>query len=104
MSRLILQAQLLLTAISALLPLVPHRHQARVGEVLGAVNHALAAGNAIAANAEDLSEKLASIRREIETIAADGRAIDAAALDGAMARVHAASADFRDAIAAAGAG
>lgn len=104
MSRLILQAQLLLTAISALLPLLPQRHQARAGQILGAVGSALAAGSAIAANAEDLSEKLASIRREIETIVADGRAIDAAVLDAAMTRLRAASAVFRDAIAAAGVG
>ncbi len=103
MSRLILQAQLLLTGISALLPLAPEKHQGRIGEVVAVVGKALAAGGAVAANADDLVDKLADIRREIETIVGEGRAIDAAALDAAMARVRAASADFRDAIAAAGA-
>lgn len=103
MTNFVLQAQLLLTALSAFLPLIPAGHRTHVGELLNVVAGALAAGGAVSANVDDLAAKLAAIRREVEGIAARGEAISADRLDVAMARVRNASADFRIALAAAGA-
>lgn len=104
MMNFILQVQMLLAALSAFLPLIPAAHRVRAGELLEIAAKALAAGGAVAANLDDLAVKLAAVRAEVEAIAARGETVTAAQLDAAMARVHAASADFRAALETAEAG
>jgi hypothetical protein len=99
----IMQLQLLLTALSAFLPLAPNQYRERIAEVLDIAAKALAAGGAVAANVDDLALKLAAIRAEVEAMAASGRAVTADELDAAMSRVRTASATFREALAASGA-
>lgn len=100
----IMQLQLLLTALSALLPFAPEPQRARFAEVLDVAARALAAGGVVAANLDDLAAKLAAVRAEVEAMAAAGHKVSAAELDAAMARVRAASAAFRSALQAAEAG
>ncbi|MBC7770548.1 MAG: hypothetical protein H7124_17340 [Phycisphaerales bacterium] len=97
MNKIVFQVQLLLAALSALLPLVPVSHRGRVAEILQVAASALSFGGALAGNIDDLSVKLAAIRAEVEEMAAAGREIGAAELDAAMTRVRIASADFRGA-------
>jgi hypothetical protein len=104
MLNLMLQLQMLLAALSAFLPLVPEESRERAGEVLNVVGKALSAGGAIAANVDDLAQKLAAIRAEVEAMAAAGRSATPEQLDAAMARVRAASAAFREALEIAEAG
>jgi len=104
MSNLMLQVQLLLAALSALLPLVPDEHRDRAAEILDLAARALAAGGVVRVNLDDLAAKLADVRREVEAMAAAGRAVSADELDAAMVRVRSASAAFRTALAEAGAG
>jgi hypothetical protein len=104
MLNLMLQLQLLLAALSAFLPLVPAEHRARIADVFDIAAKALSAGGAVAANIDDLARKLAGVRAEVEAMAAAGRAVTAEELDAAMARVRAASADFRGALETAEAG
>jgi hypothetical protein len=103
MTSLIMQLQLLLGVLSALLPLLPAPFRVRVGAVLEAAAGALALGDAVAANAEELAQKLASVRAEIEAMAASHHVVTGDELDAAMARVSAASAAFRSALQTAGA-
>lgn len=98
MQALVLQVQMLLAALSAFLPLVPSESRGRIAEILDAAGRALSAGGALAAGAEGLAEKFAAIRAEVEAMAASGRAVSAAELDSAMARIHAASSAFRAAL------
>lgn len=100
----IMQLQLLLTALSALLPLAPEQYRARIAEVLHLAAGALTAGGSVAANLDDLAVKLAAVRAEVEAMAASGHKVSAAELDAAMARVRAASAAFRTALQEAEAG
>ena len=95
MTQLILQAQLLLAVLSALLPLAPDEHRARIAEILDLAGKAIAAGGAVAINVQEASAKLAKIRRELETLVAEGRAPDEEAFDAVIARVRAASAEIR---------
>lgn len=104
MLNLILQLQLLLAALSAFLPLVPADSRARVGEILDMAAKALAVGDSVASNVDDLAKKLGDVRAEVEAMAAAGRAVTVAELDAAMARVRAASAAFRAALQTAEAG
>lgn len=99
MLNLILQVQLLLAALSAFLPLVPGEHRARAAELIEIAGKALAAGGAVAANVDDLAEKLAAIRAEVETMAAANHVVTADELDAALVRVRSASAAFRAALA-----
>ena len=94
----IMQLQLLLTAISALLPLAPEAYRARIAEILAIAGQALAAGGAVASNIDDLAAKLAAIRAEVEAMAQAGHAVSEAELGKAMARVQTASASFRSAL------
>jgi hypothetical protein len=98
MLNLMLQLQLLLAALSAFLPLVPAEHRARIADVLDFAAAALSAGGAVAVNIDDLARKLADVRAEVEAMAAAGRVVTAEQLDAAMARVRAASAEFRAAL------
>jgi len=98
MHTILLQVQLLLAAVSAVLPLIPAQHRNRAAELLDLAARALAAGSVVAANADDLARKLADVRAEVEAIAASGRSVTAEELEAAMARVRAASATFRAAL------
>jgi hypothetical protein len=104
MLNMMLQLQMLLAALSAFLPLAPEEYRARAADILESVAKALAAGASVAVNLDDLAGKLAVIRAEVEAMAASGRAVSAEELDAAMARVRAASAAFRAALASATAG
>ena len=86
----IMQLQLLLTAVSALLPLAPERYRARIAEILAIAGQALAAGGAVAVNIDDLAAKLAAIRVEVEAMAQAKHEVTETELDLAMARVRAA--------------
>lgn len=103
MSNFLLQLQLLLAVLSALLPLLPDALRARAGEILDIAGKALTLGGSLSAGAEDLAQKLAAIRAEIEAMAAARHSVTADELDAAMSRVSAASAAFRQALAEAGA-
>lgn len=94
----IMQLQLLLAALSTFLPLAPSESRERIADVLDAAAKALAASGAIASNIDDLAVKLAAVRAEVEAMVAAGRQVTADELDVAMARVRAASADFRAAL------
>ncbi|MEQ1619454.1 MAG: hypothetical protein ABL883_14055, partial [Terricaulis sp.] len=72
--------------------------RSRAAEILDVAAKALAAGGSVAGNLDDLAIKLASIRAEVEAMAAAGREISAGELDAAMARVRAASSAFRAAL------
>lgn len=98
MLNLMLQLQMLLAALSAFLPLVPTDKRSRAAEILDIAAKALAAGGSVATNLDDLAVKLSAIRAEVEAIAVRGESIGADQLDAAMARVRAASADFRSAL------
>lgn len=98
MSNLLLQLQLLLAALSAFLPLVPENARTRAGEILDVAAKVLSAGAVIAPNIDDLAQKLAAIRAEIEAMVAAGQSVGADQLDAAMAKVDAASAAFREAL------
>ena len=98
MSTFLLQLQLLLAALSALLPLLPDGLRARAGEVLDVAGKALSLGGVLSTGAEELAQKLAVIRAEIEAMAATRHRVTADELDAAMARVSAASAVFREAL------
>jgi hypothetical protein len=98
MSNFLLQLQLMLAALSALLPLLPDTLRARAGEVLDVAGKALSLGGALSTGAEDLSRKLAAIRAEIEAMAAARHSVTTEELDAAMARVTAASGALREAL------
>lgn len=98
MLNLILQVQMLLAALSAVLPLVPEAQRVRAAAMLDLAAKALAAGGAVAANLDDLATKLADVRAEVEGMAANGRAVTDAEMDAALARVRSASAAFRAAL------
>lgn len=102
MTKIVLQVQLLLAALSALLPLVPESHRGRIGEILEIAARALSFGGVLSINVDDLGAKLAAIRAEVEAMAAEGREVGRDELDAAMARVRTASASFRAAVAEAG--
>ena len=104
MSNLLLQLQLLLAALSALLPLLPADLRTRAGAILDLVGKALSLGSAVSANADDLAQKLAAVRAEVEAMAASGHTVSADELDAAMTRVTAASEAFRQALQTAEAG
>ena len=99
MPALILQIQLLLATLSALIPLVPTRVRVAASDLLKLASDALAIGASAAHELDDLAAKLASLRAEMEAIAASGREISSDELDGAMQRVRIASSAFRDALA-----
>lgn len=99
MTKVMLQVQLLLAALSALLPLVPESRRARAAEILDLAVRALAFGNAVGANLDDLARKLAAVRADVEAMASAGREVSASEFDAAVDRVRAASAAFRAALA-----
>jgi len=104
MSSVILQLQLLLGALSALLPLVPVATRAGLGAILDVAAKALSIGEAAASDLTDLARKLAAVRAEVEAMADAGRDATPEELDAAIARVHAASDAFHAALGTAAAG
>ncbi len=104
MPSLMLQVQMLLTALSAVLPLFPVDQRARAAEFLDVAARALTLGGTIAGNLGDLAAKLAAVRAEVEAMAAAGRAITPGELDAAIIHVRTASAAFRAALETAEAG
>ena len=97
MPALILQLQLLLAALGALLPLVPDAQRARLGALFELAGKALSLGAAAAPHVDDLARKLARVRADVEAMAAEGRPVSPDRLDEAFARVTAASRAFREA-------
>ncbi len=100
MTKIMLQLQLLLAALSALLPLLPSAHRAKAADVLDLAARALAFGHVVTTNVDDLAQKLAAVRAEVEAMAAAGVPVSDEKMDAAMACVRAASAAFREARAA----
>ncbi|MBL8530790.1 MAG: hypothetical protein JNK94_03555 [Hyphomonadaceae bacterium] len=98
MQQIIVQVQMLLVALSGLLPLVREEHRGRAGEILAFAGAVLKASGALAANASDLARKLTDVRAEVESMAESGRPVTAEEMEGAIARVRAASAAFRAAL------
>lgn len=98
MNNFLLQLQLLLSALSAVLPLLPNAWRMRAGEILGIAGKALSLGGALSISADELAQKLAAIRAEVEAMAAAGHTVSADELDAAMARVNAASTALREAL------
>ncbi len=99
MLNLILQVQMLLAALSAFLPLVPETQRTRSAAIVDLAAQALAAGGAVATNVDDLAQKLADVRAEVETMAATGRTVTDTEMDAALTRVRVASSAFREALA-----
>lgn len=98
MNSLIPQLQLLLAALSAFLPLVPADSRAKAADILDVAAKALAVGDAVAANIDELAQKLAAVRAEIEALATAHEHPTPEALGAALSRVLAASAAFRAAL------
>jgi hypothetical protein len=103
MSSVILQLQLLLGALSALLPLVPAATRISLGAILDVASKALSIGESAAGDLTALAQKLAAVRAEVEAMAAAGRDATPDELDAAIARIHAASDAFHAALETAGA-
>jgi hypothetical protein len=89
-----LHIDLLLAALSALLPLVPDKHRARAGDVLHVVSDVTNAAASIGDHAADLAAKLAALRAEVDAMGA----VSASDMDQALTRVREASAAFRAAL------
>jgi hypothetical protein len=104
MSNFLLQLQLLLAALSALLPLLPDTLRTRAGEILDVAGKALSLGGVLSASGEELAQKLTAIRAEVEAMAAARHGVTPDERDAAMARVSAASSAFREALQTAEAG
>jgi hypothetical protein len=98
-----LQVQMLLAALSALLPLTPEGARAKLAGVLDLAAQALRIGQASTRELDDLAVKLLLVRNDIEAMAAEGRLVSPARLDEAFDRVSAASSAFRAALTQAGA-
>jgi hypothetical protein len=99
MQAIILQVQLALTALGALLPLLPDGGRAEAARILEALAKAVSAAGAVAANYDDLAFKLKALRAEIEAMAEGGAPVGPEGVETAFARVKAASEAFRAAIA-----
>lgn len=100
MRNFITQAQLLLAALSAVLPLAPAGKRAHLAHVLETIAAALKLGESAAAAGESLATKFAALRSEVEGMAALNEHASVEELEAVFARVRAASADFRAACAA----
>jgi hypothetical protein len=98
MQAFIIQVQLVLAALSAFLPLMPDSRRGEAGEILNSLGRALTLGSVVAANYDALAIKLKILRAEIEAMADAGTPATVETIEGAFARVQAASAAFRRAI------
>jgi hypothetical protein len=93
------QVQLLLGALSALLPLAPQSARDQLAGVLDLASQALRLTQAGARELDDLAVKLRGVRTEIEHMAEAGAIVTADRFDQAFERVRVASAAFRAALA-----
>jgi predicted alpha/beta-fold hydrolase len=104
MLSVITQLELLLAAVSAFMPLVPEAQRPRATQFLTLAAQGLSLGANVATNLDDLADKLALIRAEVEAMAEAGIAVSADQLDAAMSRVRAAAKALRAAAETAEAG
>jgi hypothetical protein len=91
-----LQIDLLLTALSALLPLIPDKHRDKAASILETAGGVADAAVSIGAHWGDLAQRFASLRSEIAAMGA--RAVTPDEMDQALQRVREASAAFRAAL------
>lgn len=98
MNAVVVQVQLLLAALSAFLPLVPDGQRDRASALIEIAAKALSFGATAAAHLDDLALKLQAVRAEVEAMAVSGRTATAEEWDAGLARVRAASAQFRAAL------
>lgn len=91
----VIQVQLLLAALSAVLPLAPARNRAQLAHVLETIAAALKLGETALDSAESLASKFASLRGEVERMAALSPHASPDELEAAFERVRSASATFR---------
>jgi hypothetical protein len=99
MQTFIIQVQLLLAALSAVLPLAPEGNRAQLAHVLESVAAALKLGESALHSAESLAAKLSALRREVERMAAVSPHASAEDLESVFERVRNASTEFRAAYA-----
>jgi len=95
MPAVLMQLQMLLSALSAFVQITPLSAKPRAMEALGFVGRALSAGAAAAEEWDDLSERLRSLRLEVEALAERREPLSPEDLEDALSRVRAASAGFR---------
>jgi hypothetical protein len=95
MSGFILQVQLLLAALSAVLPLAPEKNRAQLAHVLETIAAALRLGEVAAGAGAELGARFAALRGEIEQMAAASAEVDLQQLEAAFARVRVASVALR---------
>jgi hypothetical protein len=98
MQKLLLQAQMLLTVLTAALPLAPAARRSALADVLETIGAALRFADLTADAAHDLADKIGALRAEVEAMAMAGDAIGADDLEAAFVRVAEASAAFRAAL------
>jgi hypothetical protein len=98
-STVVVQLQLLLGALSAILPLSPPEHRARLAEVFELAGRVLSVGALGGETLNDLTTKLRRVRVDIERLVETGAPVTPEQLDAAMAKVRRASAAFRAAAA-----
>lgn len=95
MHAFIIQAQLLLGALAAILPLAPAGNRAQLAHVLETIAAALKIGESAMDSAESLAVKFAALRGEVERMAAVTPHASPDELEAAFERVRSASASFR---------
>lgn len=98
MPAVLMQLQMLLSALSAFMQVTPLAAKPRALEALSFVGRALSAGAAAAEEVEDLADRLRVLRLEVEQMAQRREPLRPEELDAALARVRAASAGFQEAV------
>lgn len=98
MPAVLMQLQMLLSALSAFMQVTPLAAKPRALEALSFVGRALSAGAAAAEEVEDLADRLRVLRLEVEQMAQRREPLRSEELDAALARVRAASAGFQEAV------
>ena len=96
MQKFLVQAQMLLAALSAALPLAPASRRADLAQVLEAIAQALRMADVAASAAENFAGKVAALRAEVEAMA---EGVSETGIEAAFDRVRTASAAFRAALA-----
>jgi hypothetical protein len=91
LSGFILQVQLLLAALSAVLPLAPEKNRAHLAHVLETIAAALKLGETAAGAGAELATKFAALRSEVEEMAALSTTVSAEQFEAAFERVRVAS-------------
>ncbi len=97
MQGFILQVQLLLAALSAVLPLAPAGNRAHLAHVLETIAAALKLGQSAVEAGDNLAANFAALRGEVERMAALSAHASPDELETAFERVRSASAAFRSA-------